>query len=535
MHKKESFFPSFDGKTIQPYNEGMSGQRPFQAYTRIYLPWILCATVLSVLGFVSLATSKAIRVDSDLMQDAPHVAMQVALSAGRFGLVWIKHILFLTRYDAWRSGVFFLLFLNLATQTLGYLFYKLAGTGREKERCFLPPVFMLLFATSPVWAAQVYFIWQEAEFACALFLASVAAVLMFRGISEKDAKRRALYFSCAALPLFLGIATYQTIALFYLAVSVAGWVLTLTREALREGQIRFPAKDLLLWMIHLAAVCALYFAVALLFFYDNASYQTGIFMWGEGSIGDNVLGIAGAVAKTLLCHEAFYVSAYPLCALLLAVLCAKGAFPAKVCLLLCLLLMLLPFSMNVLMGTALPQRMQLALPVAAAFVPAYAAALPVMRKGWRRAIRTAGLVFALLQVATCLLCLYTEHARIRQDEAYAREIATALQTHNPENKPVIFLGEHPLQTPFPLQGATEYAWSEFAQGLLSADGPDANRDVNTYIGRVTGMDISGGYTREDLEDACMRASAMPAFPEEGSVLRTPAYTVIKMSEWEKED
>ena len=105
----------------------------------------------------------------------------VNISVGRFGsnlLVWLLHIKEFNPFTAFLSTFCLIWLFTISHAYIIAIFCK--NTGKNNE--LIP--FALVFASSPIWAEQFYFVHQAREVALMVLLCPYTTYIMFRGFIE---------------------------------------------------------------------------------------------------------------------------------------------------------------------------------------------------------------------------------------------------------------------------------------------------------------------------------------------------------------
>lgn len=146
-----------------------------------------------------------------------------------------SHLLGLGTHQVIKSGILFFLFFWLGANLLTFGIYE--RSGKKKSRYW---IFLLLYVTSNIWCYQIYFSLQQAEVALAMLLLIEAAFLM-SGIGAGTVTNLLRTFAAGVL-LFIGLGSYQALAVYYIAVCLVfflGGADSLEREPGQDISGRF--------------------------------------------------------------------------------------------------------------------------------------------------------------------------------------------------------------------------------------------------------------------------------------------------------
>ena len=139
-------------------------------------PWLAPVLITAAVWLLWLPflAGGSIRFDNDLMISRPDTALSRYISEGRPGLVLLLHVLGLTAFNPLKSALLFLVFFTGAAW-LPVLFLRRTGSPLSGQSTWL---FLLLYATSPVWAYQFYFTLQLAPVGLGMLLTAGSFLLV---------------------------------------------------------------------------------------------------------------------------------------------------------------------------------------------------------------------------------------------------------------------------------------------------------------------------------------------------------------------
>lgn len=204
--------------------------RDLRDYVRKYWGLLAASMAAMLICFGYLVFCGNIRIDTEELINHPGSSLGW-LAIGRWELAWLKHLLGLGTHQVIKSGILFFLFFWLGANFLTFGIYE--RSGKKKSRYW---IFLLLYVTSNIWCYQIYFSLQQAEVAFAMLLLIEAAFLM-SGIGTGTVTNLLRAFAAGVL-LFIGLGTYQALAVYYIAVCLVFFLAELTAEREQGGYLR---------------------------------------------------------------------------------------------------------------------------------------------------------------------------------------------------------------------------------------------------------------------------------------------------------
>ncbi|MBR6029276.1 MAG: glucosyltransferase domain-containing protein [Clostridia bacterium] len=490
-------------------------------------PWVWPALITAVIWLLwgPLACSANLRFDSDLMLTRPEETLSRYVSEGRFGLALLLRLFGLNTLNPLRSGLLFLLFFTGAAWLLAGLLKRFSGRSDPRALCG----FVLLYATSPVWAYQVYFTLQIAPVGLGLLLTAALAGLDARWHTDGQpvSLRRGLGLAASTALLCLSLSIYQALILHYLAAAAM-----LTLCALLKGK-RLRGRDSALWGLRVLLSVGGYLLLARLIRGGGSAYLQQQIAWGREPLGVCLRELVFAAGKTALpIHSACFSAWSPGAALLLLLLGRRrreGEKPSAMLILVSLALLILPLAMNLALGGKTVPRTQMALQMTAAFLPA---CYLLFAPGEHRPLRVLCLLLAALQAALVVRLWHTDNVRAAEDLAAARALSADIETLDAADKPLLFIGERAfiddslLMEKKDVYGRSflEWAADSGAPGRVT---PDAVRLLEAASGRE--FRAYAGW-EEPPEELLALAEAMPLWPADGSVLAAEDAVIIRLGE-----
>lgn len=535
--------------------------RDMRDYVKKYKGLIVLSVAAEILCFGFLVFSSNIRIDTEELINQPGTTVGW-LTIGRYSLALFKRLLGLSVHRPVWSGFLCLLFFGVGANVLTFALYHFSGK-REKYPYW---VFLLLYVTSNIWSYQFYFSLQQAEVSCAMLLLVVAALLSMRACFLEKGKANLLRILLSICFLVLGLGAYQALAAYYVVICMALFLVMLDGQSFSFGKSepvvrKRQDRQLLLGigklMIQFIIAYAVYHVIANTWFMSSAAYLEGQRGWGRLPLTECVKNVLRTAKNVLLGYGPRNFSFFTAGALLAVIgvilvwrKSKRDDSPQKGLRLVLFYLALLgvlatPFLMTIYMGEMLVTRSQFALPVAAAFLGMYGTAelgkLPggekEKRKKWiMRGCQFCVLAAILIQTGYDLRLTYTDEMRYRQDAARTEALLGALQEANggvlPE-QPVIFVGYQKAELGSWCRRTEMYGWSFYEWDYSIANPTGATYRILGFVQAYTGNVLNENATEEEKAAAVELAETMPDFPQDGSVVITEDFAVVRLSEIEE--
>ena len=202
-------------------------------FRRSYLVGIFFA-VIFILIFGNQAFTTDYYVDSEVIINIPKTNYNW-LSIGRFGLVFLRHLLGTSWHNPYYTGILFLFFLWLTAMTFYYVLSKLFP---KTSSCIV--VFAVaIFLTYPTFFEQYYFQFQSAEITFCLWLTAISTGMLYLFLHT-----RAYMWFVLPIPIYIiTFATYQSFIPLTLCTYAAVLLVFTYKEFLNKQS---PARNNLL-------------------------------------------------------------------------------------------------------------------------------------------------------------------------------------------------------------------------------------------------------------------------------------------------
>lgn len=487
---------------------------------------LIIATAIIWAVWFPLVTSSNIRMDSDRMLFHAQDALTQYVSEGRSGFVLLLHLFGLTEWHPMLSGVLFLLFFSLSGWILCLFIHLFSGRSDR----FPYALFLLIYATTPVWAFHVYFVLQIAAVGFGLLLASLLAGLDAYHHTQPQRNRLTSIFYEIIATCLLGasLTIYQGLIVFYLSACA----IFLFCFLWYQGQCK--PSQVVLWAFRVLAALLIYFLIGRMTQVGSSSYLMQQIQWGQAPLLQCMMNVAIQFGKMLFLIYSGSTSLYPIAFMLLFSLmfrCWKSKKYAKesfIWLLLTgIIILILPLAMSILQGSRPVPRTQFALQIAAAFIPVFFLAVTPSKQQW---LRVLCILAVCLQVALNLRLWHTDNQRHQHDMAIAQTISADLRHTSADSKPLIFMGGIPFEDSTFLMEKTDVYGRSFFEWIYDPSIPgSATSSAVRLLRAVDGKNYTAYDDPALLNDAVQLAATMPAYPDDGYCLETDQYILIKLS------
>ena len=481
-----------------------------------------------------LLLQPSVGIDTEVMlynKELQYIAWQ---SIGRQGLVLLSRLFQPGSFSLMRAGVLTLVFLVLAVILWTYVFSE---EGEDASRLQVL-VSSLVLVCSPLLTEQFYFRLQAAEVALTMSLVALS-LLCLRAFRDEN---NVVALCVSVLLLAFSVSVYQSfVALF------------LTGAAIQYVQLVFAGADKQRRKRALLSSCAVFVAGYLLCFAatrllsPDGMYAAGEIFWQSRSFAENLTDILRSYAYVYGARNMDFTPAIPLTAvpvILFAVRFLRREKSAKRPLLagLAALLLIAPFAVHLFVGGSLPARARFPVSFLYAFLAFLATRL--MEVFFHAEKKDGGMGRMLCAYLTALVLFggivhsgyvsfylgRTDLTRYRGDVDFAQTLwqETAVlrsELQDPAAVTYAFYGAHAAETEAVSEviGKSIFGWdAEEESGWRSA--PRIR-----YLFAYLGMPYAAPDAAQIKENA-PDASAMPVFPEAGSIIRRENLIFVKLSE-----
>ena len=469
------------------------------------------------------------------------------LTTGRQGLVFLKGILGMLRFNPYFAGLMTLILLGASSSMLMAVWDR-AG-GKSPGNLWGWCAGGLLWLSHPVMTEQMYFSLQSAEICMGILLLGLALYFGEKWTGE----RKFFFFLAGVLTLLVTLSLYQAFAPMYIFGAVS--LLLLAGMAENDLGARGLLKRLFSHVCVFLAAFILNTLITQLFF-GSSNYLQEQILWGSRSFAENLRAILGHIARVCMGYNSIYYSlAYGILCVFTAGLFAAALIREKregkeklllSFFLLCLFLT--PFLMTIICGGAPVIRSQLVLPVMTGFLAYFDVYLwRLLResfengneKGRSGLLHAAAACMGLLIFAaglgqlqvTCRL-YYTDRLRYEQDVSLGRELITRIeQVRGQDSLPVIVIGNKEFEG----NNATvtgEVIGRSFFDYDTQVD-PAFYWSTRRILGflHILGEDYAM-VPQERVEEAMEYSTYMPEWPSQNSVQIWDGMIVVKLSHFE---
>lgn len=466
--------------------------------------------------------------DTEAIINVPDSLYNSWVSMGRYGLLLVKKVLGLYRFNPYLASVLMFFTMLTGAAVWQYVFYLLTAKkeGFEKRSWIFPA----LFFTAPLMAEQMSFLLQSFEVALVILLLGVVMLLIWKAVVE----RTYWYMIPSVLLLALAFSCYQTVVPLFVAAAVACFLLYY------EKQERYWSVVFFL-IVNLAGAMGLYEIgnrIALkVTGIKPTSYLIDMILWGSSSFSECINNVLTHMKEALTGIKPYYSLAFPFAIvmgiLLVAYMGRKKMKHLYLYALSMLVLLLTPFLMTILMGARPTYRTQIVLPFVVGFLFQYFVGKVPLKKGkvfrWgRNVLLGLSLVLIFGQANTTANMFYTEYVQYEEDVRLAVKISDRIEQLNlgeaPE-KPVVFVGARMPKLNLSAYGQYEmpgHSFFEWSFGTIH--GTFVMKNFMGTLGYIYQSPSGDQAARAEKE-----AGTMPVWPDTGSVALENDIIIVRLS------
>ena len=490
--------------------------------------FVLATCVAAVgLAYVFALSSKALSIDEELVLASDQALWPIQLGPiemGRPVISLVHGVLVSAAVQPGLDMAMALLFLLVSAVLWAVLFSRAAGHGAIPKAAVL--VFMIVFTTLPVHAYMLAFDTINVAVALGYVWAALAAWSSWRWVAERRDRRSGLAAIAFAV---LAVLTYQALVMAVFAgVLIAQLMSILAGGSTRQERWHVALRvSLKLTAPAIAAVAI--GAVVSIPVAARGEFAASMVGWGRDDIAASfswlLQPIIWAIGRGF--HGGWVlVPTVAAAAYLVLLLIRRGArtgswYP----MLLLLAIIASQFALTAALGSRLPVRTMLVVPlVAGSMWPLLGLALP-WKESLSKAMITAALLFAVWNANSVTQLFMTEHAVFERDRTIAAQIAERLANEGWDGSevPIVSLGDRELQP-------VELVASEETFGLSFFNFYQGQR--TSFFMRAIGYPFSYP-SPEQIDAAIVRGWAMPSWPSAGSVIFEDGVAIVRFSEPEE--
>lgn len=455
----------------------------------------------------------------------------------RFGLILVKKLTSLSWYNPFFEGFLFIITLMITVFFLSYLFRILMGQISP----MVPYIATALFLIFPTFTEQFYFRFQCFEMLFAMLLLLISALMLHTFIKDKK-----IYSAFIAVILsVISFGIYQAMLNLMITFYLGMFTLMLFNEEKKtiiRGTITCPS--------HFLISAFLYKLVCMIVCKSDGYFSDKIF-WDDYPFSTCYHFVKHYIRNVLLGEKYVYTLSFLIMIIVSLIAFVMLLIKIKAKALLNLVgiigLMIAPFLLAILQGFEAEARTQLSLPLSIAFLWLFVMA--VIDKFYKKAFNKIDLSIPFIALAfICLIMnivpserlIYSYKMQADFDEAIMHEIAMDLTNYNckPDEDdalPVIILGQIPYSP-----NASCYEYNEendlyILSSVFSLDkevSPEYFFSTNRIIGAMNANGYKFKAPQESIfmNEAYANAASLPSFPNEGYILQTDNYVLVKLSD-----
>jgi len=488
----------------------------------------------------------SIGIDTEQFMVNKSSIFEFNVNIGRFGsnlLAWLLHIKEFNPFTAFFSTFCLIWLFTISYAYIIALFCK--NTGKNNE--LIP--FVLVFASSPVWAEQFYFLAQAREVALMVLLCPYAIYIMFKGFI--DNKKSKIIF--AFLSLIFMTSVYQAMVPFFCCTVFICFMLFMETSDYEQKVYRN-----LCLKIFAMFVCAMITYAAIFYMVEKVQYLDDMNKWGHISIKENILRILlfaytitiGSIPQIqdignsiIASHSRSGMEAAKNIAnvskvfgnilllpitLLFIIKCINIARKKYLYIIAAISVPLSTMFLAILGGNIPPIRAIYVLPLAFAFM--FFFLIKNCSKKFSIVLVCLALFTAAYQAQITAQLFYSDQLRYNEDVRLAYEIRDIIvkTSLDYENLPVAIVGKYRIAEKF---------HANFLQGEVIGHsffewGKDIREAVERRLDFMRCLGIHfNSPNDEQIERAVYETAYMPPYPNPGYIKKLPDMIVVKLSDF----
>jgi len=519
---------------------------------------LLVATALALFFSYGIKLCQySIGLDTEYFMVDKSGYLKFQTNTGRFGLsllTWMLNINGFNPFTAFFSTFCLIWLFTISHAYIIALFCKNTG----KNNALIP--FALVFASSPIWAEQLYFVNAAREVDFMVLLCPYVIYIMFRGFIDNKKSKIIFVF----LSFIFMTSIYQAIIPFFCCEVFICFMLLLEVSDYEQKFYRNLCLKIFATLVCAMVVYAVIYKIFIPFIFMENQYLDGWNLWGHTSIKENILRILsfayiitiGGIpqiqdivnpimtlnvgmekAERIANMSKVFGNILLLPLVLLFVIKSIGIARKKIAndkkSLYIIIAICIPLSimfLAILGGNKPPIRAMYVLPLAFAFMFFF------LIKNYSNKYRIAIVCFALFtaayQAQITAQLLYSDQLRYNEDVRLAYEIRDIIvrTSLDNENLPVAIVGRSKTSEKFHtnanfIQGDM-IGYSFFEWGWERGERTGV-RSLNFM--RCLGINFNSPND-EQYNRAFSESVYMPSYPDSGFVKRLPDVIVVKLSD-----
>lgn len=489
--------------------------------------YIIISSILFLFVYCTWIFNINPRIDTEVLINNPGTTTGW-LTIGRQGGIFTEFLFGLRWFNPFVSTAFGFLLLNVAGILCGYIFWRIGDVNNIFSVCF-----GLIYFSSPIFVETLYFDMMIFKIAWAYILCIVAVGLSYFGILRKMGIVQVISIIC----LIWAISTYQVFAIVYITLVIICFILFCYKHLtcqLESISFKYYVVIVLKLIIILVIAMLLNSIITKLFFWKSTYLENQIF-WGVLPIEQCLNNVFFHFLQSFFGIGTFYTSFYgvlslgTIISLFLYTWKNKKNMNYWLLLMAGIVLQLTPYLLTIYLGNIPSIRAQLIYPLV---ITGNIVILSCFK--WKRIWLKIGLalIVSLLiwsQIQTTMRLIYTDEIRAREDLNTATMIYGEIQQKPlQKNKKLAFVGTNSNELNNAclrgeLIGASIFSWdSEVVPHYLNS----TNRIVE--ICKTLGYSNYEIVSEQQMLEARKLALDMPSWPQDGSIVETEDYVVIKL-------
>jgi len=514
--------------------------KSFCDFCKNNIPLLIATTLVLFFCYGIKLFQYSIGIDTELFMVDKSDILEWYISIGRFGfslLAWLLDIKEFNPFTAFLSAFFIIWLFTISWAYIIALFCKDTG----KNNALIP--FVLVFASSPIWAEQFYFVLQAREVALMVLLCPYAIYAMFIGFMENKKNKIILAF----LSFIFMTSVYQAMVPFFCCGIFICFMLFVENSDYEQKIYRNLGLKIFGMLVCAMVVYVIIDKILMPSNMEKVPSFYDMYKWGRLSIKENILrillfaytltigniqqiqditnpiiashansGMEAAKSIANISKVSGNILLLPL-TMLFIIKCIEISRKRILYVIAAICVPLSIMFLAILGGNVPPVRSIYVLPLAFAFMFFF------LIKNYSKKFSIAIICLALLTVAyqsqiTAQL-FYSDQLRYNEDVRLAYEIHNQL---GDENLPIAIIGKYRIAEKFHANflqgdviGHSFFEWGDIKEA----------RGLNFM--HCLGINFNAPND-EQMERAISEAVYMPSYPNPGYIKKLPDMVVVKL-------
>lgn len=482
----------------------------------------------------SMFLGSSLGIDTEVMLALKDVFYDSWYGIGRFGLVLIKKLTDTMTYNPYFTGIAVIVLLPVVCLLWTGLFEHITRIHNKVGIFF----YSLTLIASTILTEQLYFKLQALEICVGFCMVPLALFLLYEAATKKMSKWKKAVFVAGALALaviLFGIYQVMVPLFIFGAASICYLYVYFG-----EGQDEEAKKQWSFAVVFIGAFFAAFAinrAIVAIFFSQGDSYLAQQIAWGTDGVAVCFSNIWQHIKEVVFGSQIYYAktySVYVLGMLILTVYLTKHRKKSVLGILSVLLIIMAPFYMTILCGTAPVIRSQLVYPFVLSFM-IYTCFLQLgKKKVWTYILLFLGAFTVFLQVKYTAMLNYSDTVRYEQDVQTANRLIAEIDALQNEDQsyPVVFYGAYPAKLNNSCIRGDVIGYSFFEWD--TEEEPTGFFSTRRILSFMHALGTNYAQADEETTKAAVSyLTDMPGWPAKGSVALQKDVIVVKLGEIQK--